>query len=181
MSPRWYQTHTRRDTEMVQAYAEWLGTVPWKLFATFTFAWPVSDEQANTVFKAFINEIEHRVRSPIAFVRGDEKRKAGYGLSESGRHYHVLLTSQAALDPDSIAKIWRMHGGSGKGQDSAKVDQYNAELPGTEYCLKLINETEGDWSFRNLDHFLPGHITDENNHRSRRRSARNNIRASGVD
>src|ERR1035438_809795 len=54
----------------------------------------------------------------------DEKRAAGYGLSESGRHCHVLLASQAALDSVSIAKTWRMYAGSGNKQDSAKVDLY---------------------------------------------------------
>jgi hypothetical protein len=180
MSPRWYQSLTRRDTETVQAYADWLGRIKWDLFATFTFAWRVADAQADTVFKAFINDIERQVRSPLAFVRGDEKRAPGHGLSESGRHFHVLLTSKAALDSVSIAKTWRRYAGSGNKQDSAKVDLYNSELPGTEYCLKLINETEGDWQFRNLDLFLPGSKPGKDNKRSRRRAEHNDARTSST-
>jgi hypothetical protein len=181
MRPRWSKTLTRRDTETVQAYAEWLKGIQWQLFATFSFAWRVADAQADDVFKAFINELERLVRSPIAFVRGDERRKAGYGLSESGRHYHALLTSRVTLDPITIARIWRRYGGSGNDQDSAKVDSYNSELPGAEYSLKFINQTEGDWTFRNLDLFLPGHVPHGNNNRARRRAARNGIRVSPDD
>jgi hypothetical protein len=152
--------------------------IPWQLFATFTFARRVADEEADVAFRAFINEIERQVRSPIAFVRGDEKRSAGFGLPESGRHFHVLLTSQVHLEPESIAKTWRGYGGNGKDYDSAKVDLFRPELKGAEYCLKMIDETEGDWKFRNLDLFLPGYIPGKDNKRSRRRKARNESRSS---
>lgn len=178
MDHPWYQTLTRRDTETVRAYAQWLGQIQWKLFATFTFAWTVSDAQADVVFRAFINEIEHQIRSPLAFVRGDEKREAGYGLAESGRHYHVLFTSNANLDPITIAKTWRRFGGSGHNLDSARADLYKADLPGAEYSLKLINETKGDWKFRNLDLFIPGYKPLKSNKRSRRRISRSDARTS---
>ena len=168
----------RRDTETVAAYAEWLGTIPWQLFATFTFAWRISDAQADEDFKAFINLLELENRSPIGFVRGDEKRRASCSVSESGRHYHVLLTSHLFLDQQMITRIWREYAGSGNSQDSARVDPYDAKLGGAEYCLKMINETEGDWKFRNLDLFLPGYEPAKSNTRSRRRAARNQGRAS---
>ena len=176
MNTAWDESRPRSDAETVAAYAEWVGMIPWQLFATFTFARRVADEEADVAFRAFINEIERQVRSPIAFVRGDEKRIAGFGLPESGRHFHVLLTSQVHLEPESIAKTWRGYGGNGKDYDSAKVDPYNSGLPGAEYCLKMINETEGDWKFRNLDLFLPGYTPDKDDKRTRRRMERNNSR-----
>ena len=42
----------------LREYAEWLQGVPWQLFCTLTFAWPVSDWQAPQVFKAFMNRLE---------------------------------------------------------------------------------------------------------------------------
>lgn len=180
MTPYWYQTMKRHDIETVAAYAEWLGPIPWQLFATFTFAWRVSDAQADDDFKAFINLLERENRSPIGFVRGDEKRMASRSFSESGRHYHVLLTSHVSLDPQLIAKIWREYAGSGNSQDSAKVGPYDAKLSGIEYCLKMINETEGDWKYRNLDLFLPGYEPGKSNRRSRRRMKRNQARASSA-
>jgi hypothetical protein len=171
------ESRPRSDAETVAAYAEWVSKIPWQLFATFTFARRVADDEADVAFRAFINELERQVRSPIAFVRGDEKRGAGFGLPESGRHYHVLLTSLAPLDPVSIAKTWRRYGGNGKDYDSAKVDQFRSELKGAEYSLKMINETEGDWKFRNLHLFLPDYTPGKDNKRSRRRKARNDSRS----
>jgi hypothetical protein len=178
MDTTWDESRPRSDAETVAAYAEWLGKIPWQLFSTFTFARRVSDEEADVAFRAFINEIERQVRSPIAFVRGDEKRSAGFGLPESGRHYHVLLTSHTALDPVAIAKTWRGYGGNGKDYDSSKVDPFIPELKGAEYCLKMINETEGNWKFRNLHLFLPGYTPGKDNKRSRRRKSRNDSRSS---
>jgi hypothetical protein len=42
----------------------------------------------------------------------------------------------------------------------------------------MINETEGDWKFRNLDLFLPGYEPVKDNKRSRRRETRNLARSS---
>ncbi len=167
---------TRHEAETVHAYAAWLHQIDWQLFATFTFAWRVSDAQANEVFRAFINDLERRIGSPIAFVRGDEKRKASSSFSESGRHYHVLMTSHVPLDRYMIAMTWRHYGGSGNDRDSARVDEYDARLDGVGYSLKLMNETEGDWMFRNLDLFLPGYKPEKSNKRSRRRTRRNHAR-----
>ena len=154
-----------------------MGQIPWRVFATFTFAWSVSDAQADENVMAFINEMERQIRSPIAFVRGDEKRFSGCGMPESPRHFHVLLTSHVALDPKLVTATWRKFGGSGAGQDSAKVEPYNAEQRGAAYCLKFINETDGEWKFRNLDLFLPGYQPAKDK-RSQRRATRNRERAS---
>ena len=172
----WYPPMTPRQAEAVHAYAAWLHQIDWQLFATFTFAWRVSDAQADEVFRAFINDLERQIGSPIGFVRGDEKRRAGGSFSESGRHYHVLMTSHVPLDRHIIATIWRRYGGSGIDQDCAKVDEYDARMDGAGYCLKMLNETEGDWMFRNLDLFLPGYKPEKDNRRSRRRTLRNHAR-----
>ena len=53
MTPRWYEVMpTERDTLAVKGYAEWLGKLPGQAFATFTFAWRVSDAQADKNFMA---------------------------------------------------------------------------------------------------------------------------------
>jgi hypothetical protein len=174
MAPRFYEVmSTERDKLAVKSYAEWLGKFPWQIFSTFTFAWRVSDAQADKDFMAFINEAERQVKSPVAFVRGDEKRISGCGMPESHRHYHVLLTSLATLDPNVLTKTWWKFGGSGAGQDSAKVEPCHSGERAAAYCLKFINQTEGDWKFRNLDLFLADYHAGKDNYRSRRRASRN--------
>ncbi|HEY2470149.1 MAG TPA: hypothetical protein VGI45_20280 [Terracidiphilus sp.] len=177
MAKRWYDRLTRPTSqEITTAYKEWLGQVPWKLFATYTFTWSVSDAQADDVFKAYINELEKLLRSPIAFVRGDEKRSAAFGLSENGRHFHTLLTSIVPLDPSMFKTRWYRYAGTGHRGDSADVRKYTPQLDGIGYCLKLIDETEGDWTLRNLDFFIPNWSATDPNRRSRRRAARNEDR-----
>ena len=80
------------------AYQAWLKTVPWQLFCTFTFAWPVSDPQALKVFNELVTRMEIFVRGPIAFVRGDEKRFSGCGMPGAPRHFHVVFAAHRRLD-----------------------------------------------------------------------------------
>ena len=184
---RWYENKpVQRDLDTVKEYADWLARVIWQVYGTFTFTWPVSDPQADTVFMAFINFLEHELGAPIAFVRGDEKRWSGCGKPGSPRHYHVLMTSTAYLDPQRLKAVWRKFAGSGCRkfdgseyvQDSAKVlDRFDPRAR-AEYCLKFINETDGDWTHRNLHYFVSG-VTPVG-HRAKRRAARHAKRVSGT-
>jgi hypothetical protein len=169
---------TQRDVLAVKDYAEWLGRFPWQLFATLTFAWRVSDEQADKAFCSFINEAERQIRSQIAFIRGDEKRFSGCGMPAAPRHYHLLLTSRVQLNPVNMTHRWRHFGGSGVGQDSAIIERCESPVKAAEYCLKFINETEGDWKLRNLDLFLPGSMPANLDMRGRRRQRRDAARLS---
>jgi hypothetical protein len=127
---RWYEVMpVQRDIESVQRYAEWLALLPWQVYGTYTFAWAVSDAQADKVFAAFINRLEFELGAPIGFVRGDEKRWSGCGMPASPRHFHVMMASTATLDPLRLVDRWRKFGGSGRLKfngadyeyDSAKV------------------------------------------------------------
>src|SRR5712671_4141245 len=94
--PDMKQVWTRQEVASAKdlsAYVAWLQPVPWQLFATFTFAWQVSDPQALKVFREFINRLERSARGPVVFVRGDEKRYSGCGMPGSPRHFHALLSA----------------------------------------------------------------------------------------
>ncbi len=184
---RWYEVMpVHRDIESVQQYAEWLAPVPWQVYATYTFAWRVSDAQADRDFNAFIDYLEFELGAPIAFVRGDEKRYSGCGMPATPRHYHVLMASTATLDPLRLVDRWRAFGGSGRLKfngidheyDSAKVTDHFDPRQKLEYTLKFINETDGDWVHRNLHFFASG--IDAVGHRAKRRAARQARRANGT-
>jgi hypothetical protein len=142
---------TRND---LNDYIEWLNRVPWQLFCTFTFAWPVSDPQAVRVFGEFVNRMERALRGPVALVRGDEKRFSGCGMPGAPRHFHAVLTAHRKLDRHWVADLWMSLAGRRQGGAGANVRIYDPTLGGLAYILKFINEPDGDWDLRNVDLFL---------------------------
>ena len=136
------------------AYGEWLKQIPWQLFCTFTFAWPVSDMQAVKVFHEFINRLERGIRGPVAYVRGDEKRFSGCGMPGAPRHFHALLAAHRKLDRNMVAGLWMNMAGRRKNGAGADVRIYDPTLDGLAYVLKFIDQPGNDWDLQNLDLFL---------------------------
>jgi hypothetical protein len=161
-------------------YAAWLEGVPWQLFCTFTFAWPVSDMQADRVFHEFIVRLETRIRGPIAYVRGDEKRFSGCGKPGAPRHFHALIGAHRQLHCQWVAEEWMRLAGRRKNGAGADVRVYNAGGGALPYCLKFIHTPRGDWAFANLDIFLEPLKLDEMNKRQRRRLRRHRDRVDRV-
>jgi hypothetical protein len=156
----------------LRSYVAWLHKVPWQLFCTFTFAWPVSDPQADAVFKSYISRLEASLRCPITYIRGDEKRFSGCGKPGAPRHFHTLLASACQLKPRPISDAWMDMAGRRENGAGADVRIYDRSLGGLAYTLKFINQAGGDWQLHNLDLFL--YTGDSSNIRckQRRRLAR---------
>jgi hypothetical protein len=164
---------------VTEGYQEWLQRVPWQLFCIFTFAWPVSDMQAIGVFHEFIDRLEKRIRGPITYVRGDEKRFSGCGMPGAPRHFHVLLAAHRRLDRQWVAQQWMALAGRRKNGAGADARVYDASLGGVAYLLKFINQPQGDWDLGNVDLYLrtPGSASHS---RQRRRLARHGERLETV-
>jgi hypothetical protein len=173
-------THLRSSRRDLQHYEEWLQEVPWQLFCTFTFAWPVSDSRAIAVFNGYINRLERSMRCPIAYLRGDEKRFSGCGMPGARRHFHGLLAATCRLDCHLIANVWMDMAGHRENGAGAHVLIYDPSQGGLAYCLKFINQPGGDWDFGNLDLFLPMN-REQMNKRQRRRQARHALRLSSKE
>ena len=171
---------TRKDVSQKElaVYVAWLREVPWQLFCTLTFAWPVSDPQAVKVFREFVNRLERFVRGPIVFVRGDEKRYSGCGMPGAPRHFHALLTAHCKLDRHLVADLWMSMAGRRENGAGADVRIYDPTLAGLAYTLKFINQPLGDWDLQNLDLFLGPVDQQHMNSRQRRRLARHAQRVS---
>lgn len=166
----------RIPTQYLQEYVAWLRPLPWEIFATLTFAWPVSDPQALKVFRQFIDRIEKGLRGPIALVRGDEKRFSGCGKPGAPRHFHVLMAAHRPLDRRWVCEHWMRLAGYRSNGAGADARIYDASLPGVDYVLKFINQPDGDWDFRNLDLFLPTAEVGQFSRRQRRRLVRHERR-----
>jgi len=155
---RWYEQQRwpyQADRRTVTEYADWLKLIRWKLFCTFTFAWRVSDPQADKTFAEFVNRLERFLKSDVGYVRGDEKRLSGCGKPASARHYHVLLTSAAPMSPAVVEWLWKEMAGNRSDDGSAQVELFDANQHGISYILKFVNQIEGDWAFRKLHLFHP--------------------------
>ncbi len=161
---RWYERERwayRADRRIADAYAEWINEVPWQLYCTFTFAWRVSDQQANKTFGAFINRIERNQKCDVGYVRGDEKRFSGCGMPASPRHYHALLICTAPITPEFVEELWMCMAGRRSGGAGALVAQYvpgpdpKSKLECPSYVMKFINQVHGDWAMRKMHLFKP--------------------------
>lgn len=179
MQVRWYERERwpyRADRKTVDDYAGWVNQVAWQLFCTFTFAWEVSDQQADEIFAAFINELELFLKCNVGYVRGDEKTFSGCGKPASGRHFHALMTSEAKLSPAVIETLWMSKAGNGKDHAGAHVELYDGNPKGASYVLKFINRQHGDWTFEKLHLFLPSTDPTKLNKRQRKALRRHHAR-----
>ena len=164
--------------QTVEQYAHWVGLVPWQLICTLTFAWRVSDEQADKIFAAFIDRLETARKCNVAYVRGDEKRFSGCGKPACARHYHVLLASEKPLDPSVVEVLWKSMAGNRSDNAGAQVELFDADQNGISYVLKAINHEQGNWTFRKLHLFHPeARSLQTMNKRLRRNRRRQHARA----
>jgi len=176
---RWYEQERwpyAADRKTAEGYADWVKLVPWKLFCTFTFAWKVSDAQADKTFTEFINRLEHVLKCDVGYVRGDEKRLSGCGKPACGRHFHVLLTSVAPMHSSVVEWLWMGMAGNRSDDAGAQVEPYDANRNGASYVLKYINQVDGNWTFRKLHLFHPSASEGKVNKRRRRLLRRHHAR-----
>lgn len=156
----------------LKQHVEWLRQVAWQVFCTFTFAWSVSDAQGERVFATFVDRMERHLHCPLGYVRGDEVRFSGYGKPAAPRHYHVLFAAERKLEPSWVADMWTALAGARANGAAAHVREYDPNRNAIAYTLKLINQTDGNWSFKNLDLFIRGANLGSANCRARRRLSR---------
>jgi len=176
---RWYERERwpyAADRKTAEEYADWVEQVPWKLFCTFTFAWKVSDPQAENTFVGFINRLERVLKCDVGYVRGDEKRLSGCGKPACGRHFHVLLTSVAPMQPAVVEWLWMNMAGNRSDNAGAQVQPYDSNQNGVSYVLKFINRVDGDWKFRKLHLFHSSASKGKLNKRMRRLLRRHHAR-----
>ncbi len=126
--------------DVISEYVRWLRNVRWQFFATFTFAYRVSELHANGIFDGFIDRIERSVRSPVIYVRGTERRFSGCGMPGNQTHFHLVLASDANISRAWIAAVWEGMAGQRSHGAGADVRAYDARLDGISYVLKFINE-----------------------------------------
>ena len=152
----WYETIPAADRVGVDVMAKWLRRVQWQAFCTFEFTHRVSLPQGQEAFRLYINELERTLRARVTFVLGQERRSATPTRSAAPLHFHALMTSEVPLSPELMRTRWWSFAGRGKDGHTADIQEYVRGGRGEEYCLKFMNNVEGDWWHRNLGFYLPG-------------------------
>ncbi len=180
----WYNLIPERDRLVVDAAAKWFRPVAWQWFITLTFPWNVRSETADAKLKEWLNIIERTLRTQICFVAGKERKPRSHGM-EVPWHFHLLVTSMVDIPKMLVEDTWRdlvsrparrrqeddaagvrlvgedalasdnVLGDDDPEDDSVVVESYKHNCLGPEYCLKSINDCNGDWSFRWLELFNP--------------------------
>jgi hypothetical protein len=143
-----------KEGSFAKEVEKWLASIPWQLFATYTFAHRVSDEQARKVFVCYIDRLELHQRAPITCVRGDEKRISGCGKPESGRHFHAVLACAYFIDIATAVRLWEEMAGKRTCGAGADIRPYKAGLGGLCYVVKKAHHPLGDWWFHHLELYL---------------------------
>jgi hypothetical protein len=159
----WYQRIPAGDRDVIDAAARWLRPVKWQWFVTLTFPWNVRAETADRKLKQLINSLEKGLRASICFVAGKESKPKVNGMNVPW-HFQLLMTSHVPIPRQHIEFWWVKEAGEGKVSfvdgksvpETVKVEPYNENEKGPEYCLKSMNDCFGDWLFRRLEHFHPG-------------------------
>jgi hypothetical protein len=171
----WYSRISQSDRRPVDAVATWLAPVQWQLFATFTFERQVTAATADSYFRKLINHLEKNLRGSVCFVAARE-RKTSTGGVEGAWHFHALLTSHSPIPTAMVENSWRNLVGKGHRTqahplgDSVDVRPFDQGKRGVEYCLKLVNDCDGDWFVKRLEEFHPDiPFTSASNHHAQRR------------
>jgi hypothetical protein len=95
-------------------------------------------------------------------VVGVERSASQHGVSVPC-HFHLLLTAVRRLPKEFLEDVWldlnhcskkRKENGEPE-DDSVLIMAYMEYSLGPEYCLKKMNDCQGDWLFRWLEFFLP--------------------------
>lgn len=159
----WYKQIPYQDRQVVNAVAQWLRPIRWQWFVvTLTFSWRVTDETADGKLHNWLNAIERDLKTRVCFVAGKERKPESHGI-ECPWHFHILVTAQISLPKEMLERHWyrtiRRTAPSLSAQDDsdvpALVKPYHKHEMGLEYCLKMMNECNGEWQCRWLELFLP--------------------------
>jgi hypothetical protein len=168
----WYDNlPTAQDKATQRAYAGWLAQYPWQLYVTLTFAYKLAHASAWAQYRTFINNLERYYRNPIGyFCAAEDRAWSGCGLAATKIHFHGLLCSDASLNPDYVETAWNR---LGHFDGNALATPYDPTGNAAQYCTKFV-EQSGDWDADHL-RFFQGD-TEQQNHRTRRRSSRQQAR-----
>ncbi len=95
---------TVSDTQLLRAWGQFLGRVPWQFFVTLTFRFEVGRAPAVREAQQFCTHVGQATRSPVAWLLAPERHRSG------SWHVHVLLVGVPGEIVGPVA-MWRQRNG----------------------------------------------------------------------
>lgn len=136
-----------QNKSMAVIYGEWLNTMEWDFYCTFTTRYSMSREAArNSMYRLnnFLTE-QYCFKPTIFWVAEPFDTKYGY-------HLHALLKVQGKPTSNLahyIKKAWQIvsKGKYGKEYNFTVIKPYDANLGGNYYVAKYLHRYDSDYGF----------------------------------
>ena len=123
-----------KQDSVAQSWGEWLTRYEWDHYATLTFTYEPTVDQARRDFTRFRRRLEQRAQRAVQWFSAIETGQFGR------RHMHALLQGTQGLAAEEVEAPWR--------SGIARVEPYDAKRGATYYVSKTIGRaaTEHDIS-----------------------------------
>lgn len=128
-------------------WADWINTMDWNYYCTFTTRYPLSLKSARRLmerFYSFIKKSNNKVK--LFWVAEPFDLNVGY-------HLHALIDisdSNSDITPNhflTIKNVWQLlsKGGKGKENNYTVIKPYNKKLGGNYYVAKYMMQRDADY------------------------------------
>jgi hypothetical protein len=128
--------------EIQNSYANWLSSIPWSHFGTFTTGYEMTLPTARRLMGSLHQQLTRAGPAPLFWVAEKFEVKDGY-------HTHALLKLPEAWRYKNVVDIWQKVTGAKKKGTWHRLDlqDYNPELGARHYVAKYITKQCADFDF----------------------------------
>lgn len=129
-----------RSEKVAIAYSDWISTIPWNWFCTFTTPYELTIKSARRAMDRFFNRTQSMTMNPQAFFWVAEPFEC-----KDGWHTHGLYLSD--LPFKAIIEAYQITSAAKRNNTYARIhlSRYNARMAAAKYCAKYIMKRYGDY------------------------------------
>lgn len=123
---------------MLQHTGTWLRGYDWQIYGCGTYREEVTAPWAQTLIKRYFDRLRRKLRCPVSYYAGLERRYSGCGGSEIRPHWHFLAAADGSEGmAEKATDLWKELFGI------AKIEPYDANRWGAYYVCKLAVHQNG--------------------------------------
>ena len=142
------------DRPVEVSTSEWLQGIPWQLFSTCKFPYPIERESACATMLKMTQSVAHTMQCRLGYVYTMERRDRT-NTAIVPLHFHALFVAPKPLSAYLLADSWnnavgRPNAGTGH---LALVESYDSFSSGIEYITKHMTDPDCEFDQKNLGFF----------------------------